>query len=169
METTAAYITFIHVFIVFILVAQHCCRGIKMLFTNITLDRRMRYAEMFVQFFLCREDGVAPRTGESSWLHIFSFKFVFYRFKNLFLGLGCSHITSRLFHFYSCAYDSRKHGWFNVRVQSTFNFRYNLWLSLQLWCNWKSGVIVLIVVWYVIHGGQLFEHISSFLLGGRSG
>ena len=97
METTAAYITFIHVFIVFILVAQHCCRGIKMLFTNVTLDRRMRYAEMLVQFFLCREDGVAPCTGESSWLHIFSFKFVFYRFKNLFwdwgvvtLPVGCS-------------------------------------------------------------------------------
>ena len=126
METMRACITFIHVSIVFILVAHHCCRGIKKLFTNIALDWRMRYAEMLVQFFLCREDGVAPRTEESSWLHIFSFEFVFHRFKNLFLGLGCNRSTSRLFHFYSCAYDSRKHGWLSVSVQSAFNFRYNL-------------------------------------------
>ena len=149
--------------------AQHCCRGVKELFTDVTLDWWMRFAEMLVQFLLSLEEGVTPRTRESSWLHIFSFQFVFHRFKNLILGLGCSRSTSQLFHFYSCAYDSRKHGWFNVSVQSAFNFRYNLWLLLQLWCNWESGVIVLVVIWYVIHGGQLFEHISSFLLGGRSG
>ena len=128
METTGACITFIHVFIVFILMVQRCCRGVKELFTDVTLDWWMRFAEMLVQFLLSLEEGVTPRTRESSWLHIFSFQFVFHRFKNLILGLGCSRSTSQLFHFYSCAYDSRKHGWFNVSVQSAFNFRYNLWL-----------------------------------------